>query len=296
MQSSILTAVFLPVALGIIMFGLGLALTAADFKRVFLLPKAVVVGLFCQMFLLPVACFFLCKTLGLSPELSVGMMLLSASPGGATANLFSHLAHGDVALNITLTAVNSLLSLFTLPLIVGMSVSYFIGADQSIPMPIDKVVQVFLVILIPVVIGMFMRKKNLTFSQKMEKPVKILSALFMIIIIVAAVLKDRANLGTYFAQIGLAAFLFNIISLGVGYFVPLMLKLDRKQAIAISMEIGIHNGTLDIAIAFTVLGNSTIAIPAAIYGLVMFFTAGAFTYWINNGQKKEQLNKSKAIV
>src|SRR5438105_6155932 len=154
MQSSVLTAVLLPVALGIIMLGLGLSLTIADFKRVVVYPKAVLVGLACQMLVLPVACFALARAFGLPPELAVGLMLLAASPGGATANLYSHLARGDVALNITLTAVNSVLSLFTLPFIVNFALQAFMGAGKVIPLQFDKVLQVFAIVLVPVAIGM----------------------------------------------------------------------------------------------------------------------------------------------
>src|SRR5262245_26515531 len=130
MEQSVLSAVFLPVALGIIMLGLGLSLRLEDFKRIIVMPKAVIIGLACQMLILPFACYGIARAFGLAPELAVGLMLLSASPGGATANLFSHLARGDVALNITLTAVNSVLSIFTLPLVVNLSLQAFVGAEK----------------------------------------------------------------------------------------------------------------------------------------------------------------------
>ena len=132
MESSALTSIFLPLALGIIMLGLGLSLTLDDFKRVVLYPKAILIGLVCQMILLPTICFVIALTFGLPPELAVGLMLLAASPGGATANLYSHLSKGDVALNISLTAVNSLLTLFTLPFIVNFSIGYFLEVKQEI--------------------------------------------------------------------------------------------------------------------------------------------------------------------
>ena len=154
MEDGFLARVLLPVALGIIMLGLGLTLTLDDFKRVARVPKAVIVGLACQMLLLPAACLGIAHLFQLAPELAVGLMLLAASPGGATANLFSHLARGDVALNITLTAVNSLLSLVTLPFIVNFSLEHFIGAGKAIPLQFDKVIQVFAIVLVPVTIGM----------------------------------------------------------------------------------------------------------------------------------------------
>ena len=231
MDGNPLVAVILPLALGIVMLGLGLTLTLEDFKRVVTYPKPVVVGLLCQMVVLPIVCFAIANAFGLAPELAVGLMLLAASPGGATANLFSHLAKGDVALNVSLTAVNSVLSLLTLPLIVNFAMESFMGAGQFIPMQAGKVVQVFAIVLVPV---------------------------------------------------GLAALAFNLASMAVGYFVPRMLGVAERQAIAIGMEIGIHNGTLAIAIAGpTVLNNSTMAIPPAIYSLIMFFTAAAFGWFVS---------------
>lgn len=283
MQSNVITAVFLPLALGVIMLGLGLSLTLADFRRVVVYPRAVFIGLACQMLILPAVCFGIARGFGLPPELAVGLMLLAASPGGATANLFSHLAKGDVALNITLTAVNSLLSLFALPFIVNLSLEAFMGAGKAIPLQFDKVIQVFAIVLIPVSIGMLVRAKKPAVANRLDKPVRILSAVFLLLVIVSAVLKERANLGEFFRQVGLAALAFNLASMTVGYFVPLLARVERRQAIAIGMEIGIHNGTLAIAIASSplLLNNSTMAIPPAIYSLIMFFTAGAFGWLVS---------------
>lgn len=289
MQSNALTAILLPVALGIVMLGLGLTLTLADFRRVVVFPRAVLVGLACQMLVLPLMCFAIAKAFALPPELAVGLMLLSASPGGATANLYSHLANGDVALNITLTAVNSVLSLFTLPLIVNVALSAFVGAGKTIPLQFDKVVQVFALVLVPVAIGMLIRGKREATAKRLERPVRILSALVLLLVIAGVVLKERAHLVEYFQQVGLAALAFNVASMAVGYFVPLVVRLSRKQAVAIGMEIGIHNGTLAIAIASSplLLNNSTMAIPPAIYSLIMFFTAAAFGFAVSRRKDAE---------
>lgn len=285
MESNSLLSVLLPVALGIIMLGLGLSLTIADFKRVVVYPKAIIIGLSCQMLLLPLVCFLIAKNFGLPPELAVGLMLLSASPGGPTANLYSHLSKGDVALNISLTAVNSLLTLFTLPFIVNFSIDYFMESGQVIPMQFKKVMEVFAIVLVPVSIGMLLKSKIPALSLKLDKPIRILSALFLVLIIAAAVLKEKENVATYFQQVGIAALVFNLLSMAGGYFIPLLFKLHKKQAIAIGMEIGIHNGTLAIYIALTVLGNSVMSIPPAIYSLIMFFTAAAFGFLVNMGRK-----------
>ncbi len=289
MEQNFATAVLMPIALGVIMLGLGLHLTLDDFRRVVLYPRAVIVGLLCQVLVLPAVCFGIAKLFALPPELAVGLMLLSASPGGATANLFSHLAKGDVALNITLTAVNSLLSLFTLPFVVGFSLNAFIGEGKAIPLQTDKVVQVFAIVLVPVVIGMIIHARSPAFAKRLERPVKIASAVFLLLVILAAVAKERAHLVDYFRQVGLAALLFNLSSLGLGYLVPRLVGLPRRQATAIGMEIGIHNGTLAIAIASSplLLNNTTMAIPPAIYSLIMFFTAGAMASFLARQNEAE---------
>jgi BASS family bile acid:Na+ symporter len=281
MESSAITTIFLPVALGIIMLGLGLSLTIADFQRVVKFPKVIFIGLFCQMILLPVVCFSIAKGFGLAPELAVGLMLLAASPGGSTANLFSHLANGDVALNISLTAFNSILSILMLPLIVNFSIDYFMESGQVVPLQFKKIIEVFAIVLVPVGIGMIVNAKNPSISIKLEKPVKILSAIFLVLIIVSAIIKEKAHIVDYFQQIGIPALLFNVLSLGIGYFIPRMLNIGKKQAIAIGMEIGIHNGTMAIFIATTVLNNSVMSIPPAIYSLIMFVTAGMFGYFVS---------------
>ena len=279
---NMLATVFLPIALGIIMLGLGLSLKIADFTRVLKFPKAVVIGLFCQMLLLPLICFGIAVGLGLKAELAVGLMLLSASPGGATANLFSHLSNGNVALNITLTAVNSVLAIFTLPLIVNLSLGYFMADnDTVVPMQFKKIIEVFAIILLPVIIGMIINAKLPDFSKKSEKPFKIASAVFLVIIIVAAVIKDKDKIFEYFQQVGIAALLFNLASMAIGYFIPILLRVGKKEAIAIGMEIGIHNGTLAIYIAMNVLKNDAMSFPPAIYSLIMFFTAAAFGWWVS---------------
>lgn len=282
MEQSAVTTIGLPVALGIIMLGLGLSLTVDDFKRVVKYPKAVAIGLACQMLLLPVACFALTKVFALTPVLAVGLMLLAASPGGAAANLFSHLAKGDVALNITLTAINSVLSMVTLPLIVNLSLEHFMASEQTLPLQFTKVMSVIAVVLIPVGIGMLIRAKRSSFADRLDKPVRIVSAVFLLLLVVAALIRERANVGTYFREVGLAALSFNLISMAIGYFVPRLFRVEPRQATSIGLEIGVHNGTLAIAIATSpqLLNNGTMAFPAAVYSLIMFFTAGAFGWFV----------------
>jgi BASS family bile acid:Na+ symporter len=282
MEQSVITTVLLPVALGVIMLGLGLSLTIADFKRIIVYPRAAAIGLACQMLILPAICVGIAHLFELPPPLAVGLMLLAASPGGATANLFSHLAKGDVALNITLTAVNSVLSLITLPFIVNFSLEHFMGEGRAIPLQFSKVLQVVAVVLVPVAIGMLLRSKKPELANRLDKPVRIASVVFLVLVMVSALIKERGIVADAFRQVGLAALSFNLASMLVGYLVPRLLRVERKQAVAIGMEIGIHNGTLAIAIASspTLLDNPVMAIPPAIYALIMFFTAAAFGVFV----------------
>ncbi len=220
MNSSTATTVFLPVALGIVMFGLGLSLTVADFTRVVRYPKATIVALGCQILVLPVVCLGLVLLFGLEPELAVGMMLLAASPGGTTANLFSHLARGDVALNITLTAINSVLAVVTLPVVVNLSLAGFLDGDDAIGLQPAKMLQVFAIVLVPVAIGMVVRNRAEGFTERMRGPVKVASVVVLVAVIAVAVFQERDNVLGYLQDVGLVAVLLCVFSLTIGYLVP----------------------------------------------------------------------------
>ncbi|MGC5054017.1 bile acid:sodium symporter family protein [Micromonospora sp. DT48] len=282
-MDSALTLIGLPVALGIIMLGLGLGLTTGDFRRVARHPKAAVIALVCQVLLLPALCFALVLTFDLPPELGVGMMLLAASPGGTTANLYSHLFGGHVALNISLTAINSVLAVFTLPIVVNLSAAYFLGDARSIGLQFDKVLQVFAIVLLPVALGMLIRARASEVARRLDRPVRVLSVVVLVAVIAGAVLGERDNLADYFVSVGLAVLAFNLLSLGIGYGVPRLAGVERSAAKAAGFEIGIHNSTLAITIALSpaLLNSTQMAIPGAVYGVVMFFTAAAFGYLVN---------------
>nr|WP_232328104.1 bile acid:sodium symporter family protein [Kibdelosporangium sp. MJ126-NF4]CEL17100.1 Sodium-dependent transporter [Kibdelosporangium sp. MJ126-NF4]CTQ91671.1 Sodium-dependent transporter [Kibdelosporangium sp. MJ126-NF4] len=282
-SSSVVTTVFLPIALGVIMLGLGMSLTVQDFKRVAAVPKAAAVALACQVLLLPAICLGLVVAFDMAPTLAVGMMLLAASPGGTTANLFSHLAGGDVALNISLTAINAVIAVVTLPIVVNLSLAGFMDAGEDLGLQFDKMLQVFAIVLVPVVIGMLVRHRFTAFADRMAKPLKVAAVVFMAATIGVAVFQERGNIGAYAQSVGAIALLFCVISLAVGYAVPRLLKVGRRQAIASSMEVGIHNSTLAITIALSpaLLNNPQMAVPAAVYGVVMFVPAGVFAFWVS---------------
>jgi BASS family bile acid:Na+ symporter len=275
-----LTTIGLPVALGIIMFGLGLSLTLGDFARVVKQPKAVIIALACQLILLPAICFGLVLAFQLPPVLAVGMMMLAASPGGTTANLYSHLFRGDVALNISLTAVNSVIAVITLPLITNFAIWYFQPFDDQLGMQWAKAAEVFAIVLVPVAIGMVVRHFWPGFAKKMDKPVRIASVIILVVVIAGAVASNWDLLIANVASLALITIVFCVISLTIGYYVPRLFKVGRRQAIASSFEIGIHNATLAIVIAQSVLNSTELSLPAAVYGVLMFFIAFGFGFLI----------------
>lgn len=291
MDSGIIT-IMLPLALSIIMIGLGLELTPKDFARVSKHPKAVLIALFCQLILLVSIAFMICKILALPPLLSVGLMLLAASPGGSTANLFSYLFKGDIALNITLTAINSVIAAFTLPLIMNFSIQYFMNDGQQISLEFSKILQVFGIIIIPVCIGMLIRHYAPHFTEKLNKPLRIFAVVFLVLIIIGAIAKERTQIMQYLTQVGLATVIFCLCSLTIGYFVPRMLGINTAQARACAFEIGIHNSTLAMTIALTIMHNTTIAMPAAIYSIFMYIFAGLFGFLITRLAKNEPSTSS----
>ena len=285
-MDSALTTIALPVALGIIMLGLGLTLTVSDFARVGKHPKAVLIALVCQLILLPAVCFALVLAFQLPPVLAVGMMLLAASPGGTTANLYSHLFRGDVALNISLTAINSVLAVITLPIIANLAIGYFLPGGEQVGLQLVKTLEVFAIVLLPVVLGMLIRRWKPSFADAMDKPVRIASVIILVVVIAGAVVSNREILVANFATLALITVLFCVISLGVGYVVPLLFKVGRAQAIASGFEIGIHNATLAIVIAQSVLGSLELSLPAAVYGVLMFFVAAAFGFLVLGRARK----------
>ncbi|MGN2364581.1 bile acid:sodium symporter family protein [Streptomyces luridiscabiei] len=279
MNDSALITTGLPIALAIIMFGLGLSLTTDDFRRVTRSPKAVVVALVLQVLVLPLVAFGLVKIFDLDPLLAVGVMLLAASPGGTTANLFSHLFRGDVALNITLTAINSVLAAITIPIITNLAIDHF-DAEGDLGLQLGKVVQVIAIVLIPVAVGMAVRRRSADFAARADRPVRIFSIVVLVIVSVGALLGERENLADYMQQVGLVTGIFCLASLTLGYAGARLLRLDKRQAIASSMEVGIHNTTVALTIALSVLDSTEVAIPSAVYSVLMYVLATVFGYLI----------------
>lgn len=280
MTGNPLLTLFLPLALAVVMAGLGLHLRVADFARVLAAPRAVVVALTVQMLVLPALAFEVARGFGLPGELALGLVLLAASPGGVTANLFSHLARGDVALNVSLTAINSFAALVTLPLWTAMALRQFLGAEADVPPPTGKVVEVALLVVLPVLGGMAVRAWRPALAAAAERPVRLFSTAVLGLLIAFAFASEWDLVREYAPVVGAACVLFNVVSLALGYLVPRALRLGEAQATAIAFEIGIHNGTLAIFVALQVLGRTQASIAPAVYSLSMYLTAALFAAWL----------------
>ena len=272
-------AFILAVCLFIIMFGMGLSLTLADFKRIIQRPKAILIGLLNQVVLLPIIGYLILMFFDVRPEIAVGIMILAAAPGGPTSNLISHLAKGDTALSVSLTAFSSLITIISLPFIVQFALVEFMGKDQSVQLNIPEIIaQLMVITVIPVALGMLINNKKETFARKMDKPVKIASGVVLALVIVGLIVKEKAKIGGYFADAGMVALLLNIATMLVGFFTAKILKLNRAESVSISIESGIQNGTLAIAVATGVLANTEFAIAPSIYSLLMFLTGFAVIF------------------
>jgi BASS family bile acid:Na+ symporter len=283
------SAIILGIALAIIMLGMGLSLVADDFKRIFTQPKSIIIGLINQLILLPIIAFILVSLFPLQPEIAVGVMILAACPGGATSNLISHLAKADTALSVTLTAFSSFITILTIPFIVNFSLEQFLNESNMIQLDIvDTFQKILIIIIIPVSLGMIIRKYQESFALKMGKPVRIASALILALVIVGIILKEKENLAEAFKKAGLVIVCLNIIVMFIGYYSSKLFKISSKRALSIAIESGIQNGTMGITIAVLLLGNSSFAIVSAIYGVLMLFT-GAIVIYIGNIQHKKNL-------
>lgn len=280
----------LPAALGIIMFGLGLDLTPADFTRVARQPRAALVALACQVLILPIVAFGLALLFGLPPAMAVGLMLLAASPGGTAANLYSHLFRGDVALNVSLTAINSVLAVVTLPLVVNLAIAAFEPGDGRIGLRLDKTVEVFLVVLVPVALGMLTRRLKPRFARAMDKPVRIASSLFLAVLVIGAVASNLAELRDEILALAGVTVVFCLASLTLGFVVPRLFRVARDQAIASAFEVGLHNAALAIVIAQSVLQRPEVSLPAAVYGVAAFPLAALFGVVVTRGAVRDPVS------
>ena len=283
--------IILAIALIIIMFGMGLSLVKDDFIRILQYPKAIIIGLINQIILLPIIAYILIMVFGVTADIAIGVMILAACPGGPTSNLITHLAKGDTGLSVSLTAANSLITIFTIPFVVDFALSKFLDAGTMIQInKLQTIIQVFIIVIIPVVLGMSLKKAKPHFADKMNKPVRIASSIVLFLVIIGLVLKKKEDLIPYLKQAGLITLALNIATMCIGYLTAKLVKLNLAQSLTISIESGIQNGTMAIAIASGILLNDNYAIAPAVYSLIMFLSGGiiiAIGIKKMNSRKKE---------
>lgn len=282
MQADILTKIILPLSLFIIMAGMGLALRPRDFKGVFRSPGPVAIGLLGQMILLPCMAFVIAVAFQLPPEIAVGLMIIALAPGGATSNMFTYLSKGDVSLSISLTAVVSLITPFTIPLITVLCMDFFMGGGRAFDLPVVKtVIQLLGITIIPVALGMYVLSRWPKLARSVEHFIKWFSIAFLLLIVVLIVIRNIDDMAGFFAQAGLATLALNLAALLLGYRLAGWAKLSHPQAVSIGFEVGIQNGTLALVVAGTLIGNQAMMIPAVTYSLIMFVSGSAFGWLMN---------------
>ena len=280
MQSNLFTSFLLPLALAVVMLGMGLSLVPEDFKRITRDPKAVVVGTVCQVLLLPLIGTLITLVVPMQPEIAVGLLVLAVCPGGPSSNLITYLAKGDVALSVTLTAVSSIVTVFTIPLFTNLALQHFLGESAAIALPIGTTtLQIFLITLLPTVIGMAIRYQFPGTARRLERQMSRLAAGLLALVIVLLLVKEGSKLPGFLVQVGVGVLLLNLVATLTGFLAGKVFRLPLAQQICIAIEVGIQNGTLAIAITAGLLNNPDMAMPAAIYSLLMYITGfGAILY------------------
>jgi BASS family bile acid:Na+ symporter len=280
MQSNLFTAVLLPLALAIVMLGMGLSLVPEDFKRITRYPKAVAVGTVCQVLLLPLIGALITLVVPMQPAIAVGLIVLAVCPGGPSSNLATYLAKGDVALSVTLTAFSSIITVFTIPLFTNLALQYFLGKSAAIALPIGStMLQIFLITLLPTAIGMAIRHQFPDTARRLEKQMSRFAVGLLALIIVLLLVREGSKLPGFLVQVGIGVMLLNLLAMLAGFLAGKLFRLSLAQQICIAIEVGIQNGTLAITITAGLLNNIDMAVPAAVYSLLMYVTGfGAILY------------------
>ena len=284
--TTIITQIFLPISLAIIMFGMGLTLVISDFTRLFTYPKEVIIGLCNQLVFLPLIGFLIILLFDLDSTMAIGIMILSLCPGGPTSNLITQVSRGNIGLSVTLTALASLITVFTIPIILSEAISYFSGeTDVIIELPIvQTMIQILVITVIPVSIGMVIRKKNEDFALKMERPMRIASTVLFIIIFLLVMIANKDLIVQAMKEVGLATLLLNLSTMALGYMTAKLFGVKGKSQISITIESGIQNGTLAFVIATTILNNVEMGLPTGAYSIWMFISGGILM-WRLGGSK-----------
>ena len=276
----IITDVVLPLSLAFIMFSLGLALKSSDFTRVIKQPKDFLIGAFSQIIILPLVALIIVMLWPLSPELAVGVMLIAAAPGGATSNIITSFAKGDVALSVSLTAIISLLCVITIPIIVLFSLNILMDTSTAKSISIgDIAIKMFLIVTVPVIIGMLFRKFLSSISISFEPLAKKISAVLFVLVLLGAIVAEKDNVVSYFAQAGLVTLVLNLLMMLIAFYIGKLFASGISQQKTITVECGLQNGTLAIVVATTLFDGGLYLIPAATYSLIMFFTSLIYVYF-----------------
>ena len=277
----IVTDVFLPLALAFIMFALGMGLTAEDFIRVAKQPKDFFIGALSQILILPVVAFLLVIVWPIEPALAVGVMLIAAAPGGATSNILTSFAKGDVALSISLTAIISLLCVLTIPLIVFLSLNFLMDTNINEDFSLLGIARnMFLIVTVPVLLGMLLRNFAANASSSFEPIAKKISAILFVLVLIGAIISERENIVSYFSQAGLITLVLNVVMMVIAFYLAKFFGSGEAQKKCITIECGLQNGTLAIVAATTIFGGGIYLIPAATYSLIMFATSLIFVYFV----------------
>jgi bile acid:Na+ symporter, BASS family len=283
MQISFLTTYFLPFSIFLIMFGMGLSLRPINFQQIIKSPKALITGLVSQLALPPIVGFLLATITPLPPIWAAGLVVLSACPGGSTSSVITLLAKGNVALSLALAALSSVITVFTLPLIANLAVQTFLDESAIVQLPfLSSLMQIVLMTILPVSLGMLTRRQIPRFARKVYKPVRTCAIAFLSIIILGIILQAPTDdFVATLANIGWVVLLMNAATMILGFAIAMLLNLEKSSIIAITIEVGIQNGGLAIAVASsaTMLNSPEMALPAAIYSILMFVTAIGFTIW-----------------
>ena len=276
----LISSVFLPLAIAFIMFSLGLGLRIQDFSRIFYQIKDISIGLLSQLIILPLVAFLIAILYpNISPEIAVGLIIISLVPGGATSNMFTSLVRGDVALSISLTALTSLICIFTIPFFSVFAFNYFMSEEIEINI-LQKSLELFAIVTIPTLLGMSVNNYFNSFSEKIKKSASIISSLLLAIVILGAVLKYSSDLTNYFQQAGIITLILNIIMMTIGFYLGRLFASSSKQTKTFVYELGLQNGTIAIFVAETFFGAGSFIIPAATYSLIMFVTGIISIYFL----------------
>jgi len=281
MQESVISSVILPLAIAIIMVTLGMTLTIADFRRIFTQPKPVLIGLFCQMILLPVLGFAVAGIFALPAIYAISLILLAVSPDGATSNLIIHAGDGDRALGITLTAITNMLAFLTIPFGLGIAYSLYGSGALDIDFPVaSTMVQVAVITLIPTLLGMAIRVWKPVFAENSKRWSKIFATAFLFLVILALVAQNWDVIVRDGPRFAPAFIVLNVASLIVGYFVPKFLGINYIQSMTIAIETGLQNSTVSITVAITLLNNNDMAVIPGLYAIWMYVTGFALAFWM----------------